>query len=196
MEIVKEPRPFEERELTVIMIGRFSDVKRYHWVVREVMPRLMREIPSVKLIIIGGVGTIFSNKYYRQTLELARRYGITMETYKSAPGKLKIELMDRARAFLHAAINEQWGIAIAEAMARGLPVVVHKSGGAWSDLAMNGEYGIGFDTSDDAVEALARLLTDSKIWGYYSHKSQERVSDLSFNNFIVKLRSELSLVGL
>ncbi|MGC9107299.1 MAG: glycosyltransferase [Infirmifilum sp.] len=53
------------------------------------------------------------------------------------------EAMDRARAFLHATINEHWGIAVAEAMARGLTPVVHKSGGAWTDLVKLGKYGMG-----------------------------------------------------
>ena len=196
VEIVREPKPFEERELAVMMIGRFSLEKRYHWVISEVMPRLMKEVPGVKLIIIGGAGTIFSNKYYNTILKLAKRYGVNLEVYKSASGKLKISLMDRARAFLHATINEHWGIAVAEAMARGLPVVVHKSGGTWSDLAMNGEYGIGYNTADEAVEMLAKMLTDTKAWTYYSQKSRERINDLTFEKFTLKLRDELKLMGL
>jgi glycosyltransferase involved in cell wall biosynthesis len=72
---------------------------------------------------------------------------------------------------------------VAEAMARGLPVVVHRSGGAWSDLAMNGEVGLGYEGVDEAVDALARLLTDAKVWNYYSSKSLGRVGELTFDKF-------------
>jgi glycosyltransferase involved in cell wall biosynthesis len=92
--------------------------------------------------------------------------------------------LDNAKVFLHATINEHWGVAVAEAMARGLPVVIHKSGGAWSDLAMSGEVGLGYDTADEAVESIARLLTDGKEWAYRSWKSTERVSELDFNRWI------------
>ncbi|WP_148224717.1 glycosyltransferase family 4 protein [Vulcanisaeta moutnovskia] len=46
------------------MIGRFSFEKRNHWVVTELMPRLIKEVPDVKLDIIGGTGTIPSESYY------------------------------------------------------------------------------------------------------------------------------------
>ena len=195
VELVKEPRPFEERELAVIMIGRFAQEKRYHWVITEVMPRLAREVPGVKLVIVGGTGTVPSERYYQQAIELARKHGVSFEPYRNAPGKLKIELMDRARAFLHAMINEHWGVVVTEAMARGLPVVVHKSGGAWSDIVAGGEYGFGYDTASEAVEALAKLLTDAKAWTYYSWKSQERVGDLTFDRFIKRVNEEMRLIG-
>ena len=199
VEIVKEPKPFEERELDVIMIGRFSFEKRYHWVVSEVMPKLAKEVPGVRLVIVGGTGTVPSERYYQQTLELARKYGVNVELHKNAPGKLKLELMDRSRVFLHATINEHWGVVVTEAMARGLPVVVHRSGGAWTDIVGNGEYGIGYSIDpqriDEVVDALAKLLTDPKTWYYYSWKSQERVGDLTFDRFIKRVGEEMRLIG-
>jgi glycosyltransferase involved in cell wall biosynthesis len=96
--------------------------------------------------------------------------------------------MDQARVFLHATINEHWGVVVTEAMARGLPVVVHRSGGAWSDLAMNGEVGLGYEGVDEAVEALAKLLTDEKAWGHYSGKSLGRVGEITFDKFKEKVK--------
>ncbi len=160
--IIKEPRPFGERQLAVIMIGRFSWEKRYHWVVGELMPRLTKEVPGVKLVIVGGTGTKTSQDYYERIRRMAIENKLNVELYPNAPGGVKVALMDQARVFLHATINEHWGVVVAEAMARGLPVVVHRSGGAWSDLAMNGEVGLGYEGVDEAVEALAKLLTDEK----------------------------------
>jgi len=188
--IIKEPRPFDERQLAVIMIGRFSWEKRYHWVVSELMPRLTKEVPGVKLVIVGGTGTKTSQDYYERIRRMAMENRLNVELYPNAPGDVKVALMDQARAFLHATINEHWGIAVAEAMARGLPVVVHRSGGAWSDLAMNGEVGLGYEGVDEAVEALAKLLTDEKAWGHYSGKSLGRVGEITFDKFVSRL-SEL-----
>jgi glycosyltransferase involved in cell wall biosynthesis len=115
---------------------------------------------------------------------------INVELYPNAPGDVKVALMDQARVFLHATINEHWGVVVAEAMARGLPVVVHRSGGAWSDLAMGGEVGLGYEGVDEAVNALTRLLTDAKVWNYYSGKSLGRVGEITFDKFVSKL-SEL-----
>ena len=196
VEIVKEPRSFEERELAVIMIGRFSFEKRYHWVISEVMPRLMKEVPGVKLVIVGGTGTVPSERYYQQAIELARKHGVNVELHRNAPGKLKIELMDRARVFLHATINEHWGVVVTEAMVRGLPVIVHKSGGAWSDIVAGGDYGLGYDATDEAVEALAKLLTDGRVWHHFSLRSQLRVGNLTFDKFIIKVGEEMKIIGL
>jgi glycosyltransferase involved in cell wall biosynthesis len=109
----------------------------------------------------------------------------------NAPRRVINEAMDRARAFLHATINEHWGIAVAEAMARGLPVVVHKSGGAWTDLAEEGRYGLGYETAEEAAEALARLLVGSIIWRNYSSGTKFRVADLMFDSFVKKVKELL-----
>ncbi|ADY01922.1 glycosyl transferase, group 1 [Vulcanisaeta moutnovskia 768-28] len=187
--VAMEPKPFEERQDIVVMVGRFSNEKRYHWVVSEVMPRLVKEVPDVRLVIIGGTGTVPSENYFEKTIELARKSGVfnNVVLMKNAPGDAKLNALDSAKVFLHATINEHWGVAVAEAMARGLPVVVHRSGGAWSDLAMSGEVGLGYENADEAVNAIAKLLTDGRAWGDYSRRSLERVRDITFDRFVERL---------
>lgn len=191
--VIMEPKPFDERQNVVVMVGRFSNEKRYHWVVSEVMPRLIKEIPGVKLIIIGGTGTVPSENYFAKTIELTRKVGVidSVVLMKNAPGDAKLNALDNAKVFLHATVNEHWGVAVAEAMARGLPVVVHKSGGAWSDLAMRGEVGLGYETVDEAVNAIAKLLTDDKEWALRSWKSTERVTELEFKMWIRHIKDKV-----
>jgi glycosyltransferase involved in cell wall biosynthesis len=114
---------------------------------------------------------------------------------ENAPRKVINEVMDRAKVFLHATINEHWGIAVAEAMARGLPVVVHRSGGTWSDLAGEGSYGVGYNTAEEAAEAVAKLLTDRGGWSYYSKKSTERALGLTLDRFTGRFTELLTKVG-
>ena len=197
VEVVGEPNPFEVREDAVVMVGRFSEEKRYHWVIEEVLPRLRREVPSVKLYVFGSTGTRTSRAYYGRLVSLASRLGLKVsrelgteaDVYlvENAPRATINEVMDRARIFLHATVNEHWGIAVAEAMARGLPVVVHRSGGTWSDLAGEGAYGLGYSTADGAAEAVLKLLVDGNSWKSTSRKSVERSKDLKFSNFISRL---------
>jgi glycosyltransferase involved in cell wall biosynthesis len=61
-----------------------------------------------------------------------------------------------AGAFVHASTVEQWGLVVNEAMAAGLPVLVSRTCGCASDLAVEGRNGFTFDPGDTA--ALARLL--------------------------------------
>ncbi|MFP3257975.1 MAG: glycosyltransferase [Caldivirga sp.] len=193
-EIVSKPRPFDERGNWVIMLGRFSEEKRYHWVVGELMPRLLKEVGPVKLIIFGGATTRTQLMYMNRVINLASRAGLRVSrdlnqeadvyVIPNAPRQLINERMDSGRVFLHATINEHWGIAVAEAMARGLPVVVHKSGGTWSDLVEEGNTGLGYVNVDEAVDSIARLLTDAKAWGHYSSASVVKASSITLQNFI------------
>jgi glycosyltransferase involved in cell wall biosynthesis len=69
-------------------------------------------------------------------------------------------------------------------MARGLPAVIHKSGGAWSDIVMEGEFGLGYMNTEDAVDAISRLFTNKNVWDITSRKSIERAKNLTFENFM------------
>ncbi|AEA13682.1 glycosyl transferase, family 1 [Thermoproteus uzoniensis 768-20] len=188
VEIVEKPKPFDERKPWVVMLGRFSQEKRYHWVVTQVAPRLFKEVPEARLIIFGGAATPTLQAYKERVRRMAQEAGLKVaETLDAdaqvylianAPRRLINEAMDRARAFLHATINEHWGIAVAEAMARGLTPVVHKSGGAWTDLAEEGRYGLGYQTAEEAVEALAKALTQP-----LGLDPRERVASLTLDNY-------------
>jgi len=101
----------------------------------------------------------------------------------NAPSSLKSSVFRKAKVFLHATINEHWGIAVSEAMARGLPVVVHRSGGAWSDLAEHGKRGIGYEDEEEAAEAIAELMSRGDLWRKYSKLSLEKAEELRYEKF-------------
>lgn len=61
-----------------------------------------------------------------------------------------------AGAFVHPALQEQWGLVVNEAMACGLPVLVSRTVGAAHDLVRDGDNGFTFDPLD--VEQLAQLM--------------------------------------
>ena len=184
------PLPFEQRENTVVMLGRFSEEKRYDWVVRELGPELKKS--SIRLVIFGGAVTPTQRGYMNRVISLASAAGLSVSVSRiggdvsiipNAPRELINDTMKRAKAFLHATVNEHWGIAIAEAMAMGLPVVVHKSGGAWSDLAEEGQNGAGYDDAGSALEAIRKIISHKRAMEAFSRKSIERVSKLTLSNF-------------
>jgi glycosyltransferase involved in cell wall biosynthesis len=61
-----------------------------------------------------------------------------------------------ANCFIHASIQEQWGLVVNEAMAAGLPVIVSHRCGCFEDLVIEGVNGFGFDPEDQ--EALTQLM--------------------------------------
>jgi glycosyltransferase involved in cell wall biosynthesis len=64
-----------------------------------------------------------------------------------------------AGAFIHPALQEQWGLVVNEAMACGLPIGVARTVGAAYDLVHDGENGFKFDPGDvvSMQDALTRL---------------------------------------
>lgn len=200
-EIIGEPPRFSERSPRITMLGRFSEEKRYHWVVKEVAPRLFKDVPNAELIIMGGASTRTQVNYLERVEAEARKAGLKVtrgtnevdrnggivRLIPNAPRSMINSIMDSSRAFLHATINEHWGIAVAEAMARGLPIVVHASGGTWSDLAGEGENGIGYQDAEKAVEALVKLLTDESAFSRFSISALSRVKGLTLREYSYKL---------
>lgn len=61
-----------------------------------------------------------------------------------------------AKCFVHASIQEQWGLVVNEAMAAGLPVLVSNRCGCFPDLIIEGKNGFGFDPTDS--QQLAQLM--------------------------------------
>ncbi|MGD1853763.1 MAG: glycosyltransferase family 4 protein [Leptolyngbyaceae cyanobacterium] len=53
-----------------------------------------------------------------------------------------------ATCFIHASIQEQWGLVVNEAMAAGLPVIVSNQCGCFEDLVIEGINGFGFDPNN------------------------------------------------
>jgi 1,2-diacylglycerol 3-alpha-glucosyltransferase len=62
-----------------------------------------------------------------------------------------------AGAFIHASLQDQWGLVVNEAMAAGLPVLVSKHCGCYEDLVIEGVNGFGFAPED--TQELADLMT-------------------------------------
>jgi len=197
VKIIENLNPFENRNNIIIMVGRFSEEKRYHWVLESVIYKLRKEIENVKLYIFGGTKTRSSIYYLSKLKNIALKNGfkvsdnlnIDADIYliSNAPRSIINHIVNKAKVFFHATINEHWGISVAEAMARGLPVVVHKSGGTWSDLVDNGKYGSGYTTAEEAIELLAKTITDNIIWKKYSvagiNKAKQLTLDKYINNF-------------
>jgi alpha-1,2-mannosyltransferase len=187
------PTKFEERGDRFVLLGRFTDEKRYHWVIDEVLPLVKNEMPEAEVTIVGSATTKRSTDYIALLRELAERKGF--KVVEKAGSKADIRLLTNAsrdkiagimggsKVFMHATRNEHWGISVAEAMAEGLPVVIHKSGGAWSDLSKEGEIGEGYDDAHSASKAIVGMFSDKDRWERQSEKSIKRAENLSVSNF-------------
>ena len=67
-----------------------------------------------------------------------------------------------ANCFIHASIQEQWGLVVNEAMASGLPVLVSHCSGCFEDLVIEGVNGFGFDPENQQELTQLMLKMSSK----------------------------------
>jgi glycosyltransferase involved in cell wall biosynthesis len=74
-------------------------------------------------------------------------------------------------------MTESWGRVVAEAMASGLPVVVHANGG-YAQLIRHGENGFLFHRDDEAIQHIRNLANSSSLRASVRKAARETVVDL------------------
>lgn len=104
-----------------------------------------------------------------------------------------------AGAFVHPALQEQWGLVVNEACASGLPVIVSKTVGSSCDLVADARNGFLVDPTDigdisDKLSLISRLGDESlRMMGDYSRDLARKLAPERFGDGVV--RAVLSLKG-
>ncbi len=92
---------------------------------------------------------------------------LNLQEFVHLPGFLQqdelLPYLTHARCFVHASLQEQWGLVVNEAMAAGLPVLVSNRCGCFEDLVIEGSTGFGFDPTnvDQLTELMVKLSTEA-----------------------------------
>ena len=154
------PKPRAHQPATPV-IGRYSrdDDKKWHPWCYEMFPALSSTIPEVRYLIAGATPTV---KDYLRTNQLEEKVDYRPLTHD------RNELMgylDEMSVFAHGSkIGESFGIVIAEAMARGVPVISHPSLGgqdnAQTELIDHGVTGFVVNSPQEYAQAAAFLLSN------------------------------------
>jgi len=151
----------DKRENTVVTIGRFTPEKNYEKIVE-----IASKLPNISFAIIGAVTNKLNRNYYCKIQHLIEKLRLkNVKLYPNLPFKEKLKLLGEAKIYLHAMVNEHFGISIVEAIASGLAPVVHRSGGPWKDILeeKHGTYGYSFTTANEAVKAIKNLVENEKL---------------------------------
>lgn len=89
-----------------------------------------------------------------------------------------------AGAFIHPALQEQWGLVVNEAMACGLPVLCASKVGACHDLVLDGENGFRFDpTSGNSIQDALEGMSSSKDRDAMGRRSLEIIAEWTPDDF-------------
>ena len=77
-------------------------------------------------------------------------------------------------------VPEHMGITVVEAMASGIPTIVPKAGGPWTDASVQGKYAIGVDSTEEAIREVHRLLEDKEYWNQWSQRAIQGASRFGY----------------
>ncbi len=178
--------PFEARENAVAMLGRLSSEKNFEEVIEAISQTEVKPV----LRIIGAI-TRRGWSYVEFLSKLARKKKVKVEFYLNLPREELGKVLGSCRVFVHATRGEHFGIAIVEAMATGLPVIVHKSGGQYMDIVEEGRYGLYYSTIEELAEKIDYVLSDASLWSHYSMLAVQRSKAFSPDVFEERLISLL-----
>uniref|UniRef100_B8DS92 Glycosyl transferase group 1 n=1 Tax=Nitratidesulfovibrio vulgaris (strain DSM 19637 / Miyazaki F) TaxID=883 RepID=B8DS92_NITV9 len=151
--------PPAERDYTRPVLGRLSrpDPGKWSPLALHILPVLRREMPHFRYDVVGG--TPDAERYVRE-------HGLSDNVRFLPPLRDDAELagfFNELSLLAHANdTGESFGLAIAEAMAAGLPVVTHPCPGlrdnAQLELVEHGVTGLVAETADDYAGAVLHLL--------------------------------------
>jgi glycosyltransferase involved in cell wall biosynthesis len=168
--------------VSIAHLNRFSIARKKLKLVIQSIPFVVKELPQVRFVIAGSKEDGF------EELELLVKE-INVSDFVYFPGRItteeKINLYQKAKVFVQPSAFEAFGMAQAEAMSCGVPVITNKVG-ALNEVV--GECGIYLANDDpkELAEYICRLFKDEALWTDLSIKSRERIQA----NFSYQLRKD------
>lgn len=175
---------YRDRENIVVTISRIEPMKDL-----EIIIDIAKEVKEARFVILGSMQ---SNSYYAYLMRKIRMLNLEdrVKILMNASEELKMEILKKAKIYLHPTKYEHFGIAVVEAMAAGLIPVVYKSGGPWTDIVEFGNYGFGFSSLEEAGYII-RSLTHLSEGELHTNRKRimERVKTFSYESFLKRFNT-------
>ena len=173
-----------ERSGKVLCFGRISPEKRYEDTIRAVA--MTETKPGV---VIAGALEVSrrSLDYVRKLTELAKKFGVDLRVIPNVGEKEKARIFSESACYIHNALAEHFGISIVEAMAFGLPVIVHRSGEPYYGIVDQGRYGLTYSSIEELAQNIDLLISSESEWRRFHWLSLQRAKDYSYGTFKERL---------
>jgi glycosyltransferase involved in cell wall biosynthesis len=183
-----ERRP-PDNDVVVLSVARLVPEKGIDELIRAVAEA---GDPRLRLVVAG------EGPRREALVELAAELGVRITTLGHvAEAELAQTYVD-ADVFALLSRHEPWGVAVNEAAASGLPLLLSDRVGAASDLLIDGRNGflVSAGDVDEAAAALSRLAAEPELRQELGTRSRELVRDwgyeLSVDNFVTAVREATS----
>jgi len=142
-----------KKENLVVCVGRF-EIEKHFIEVLQALAHLKKNA-DVKLSLVGFA---CDEGHLVRTI---KAYGLEedVELLVNAERKVLVNRLLRAKAIVHPASHEPFGIAVVEAMAAGcIPIVRKGLNGPWLEITEKGKYGFGFNSPKEIVDVIRKVI--------------------------------------
>lgn len=149
--------------------------------------KMLERIPQIasltdESVEFAIIGRLCRKETLSNLQNLTKKLGLTnrVKLYPNASATEKIELLKKAKIYLHTMVGEHFGISIVEAMALGCLPIVHNSGGIKEFVPDQYRY----ETLQEAAEKITSQIDN---WSTSKADEVKKISQtFSFNNFSLK----------
>jgi glycosyltransferase involved in cell wall biosynthesis len=146
--------------------------------------KLLERIPRVaaktdRNTKFAVVGRLYNQQVLDHLEATVKKLGVSDRVmfYPNASSKQKIDLLQRAKIYLHTMVGEHFGISIVEAMALGCIPIVHDSGGMREFVPAQYRY----VTVEQAAE---KITSELSVWSKSNAEEMKEIaSQFSYENF-------------
>ena len=170
---------------TIVFVGRMSKVKRIDLLIRA-FPLVKKEVPNAVLKIVGPDWEGIRSKLETLCSVLGVERSVHFLGMKTQ-GEL-VEVFQTATVVALVSSRESFGMAAAEAMASGIPVVLTKHVGIAAEAEQAGAAIVVRDTPDDMARGLVTILRRVAVREVMS-KAARAFAETNFGAAVVAERS-------
>ena len=144
---------------TILFLGRLNRIKGLDILIKA-YAMIAKERQDTHLLIVGGS----ADRYAKKVKQWVRQYGLgdRVSFAGMLTGQEKIEAYTGSDIFVLPSYSENFGMAVVEAMACGLPVVISNRVGVAKKIAQNNS-GIIIDTNAQDLYRGIKLLLDNPV---------------------------------
>jgi 1,2-diacylglycerol 3-alpha-glucosyltransferase len=174
---LKESFGIKKDDPIIIFVGRVANEKSIDIVLRQ-FPNVLKKIPNVKFLIVGGGPATDDLKILAKQLKVDASVIFTGEQRWEQIGKF-YRLGD---VFVSSSVTETQGLTIIEAMASDIPVIA-KNDRNVEELIQNNINGRLFKSDSELTEILIEVLKNKELCDYYILNAKKTVEEYSSEKF-------------
>jgi glycosyltransferase involved in cell wall biosynthesis len=178
---VREEHGIAPDDLLIVSLARLEAHKGQDVLIRQ-LPLLRAQCPRVRLLLVG------TGSQAENLVALARRTGVEAQVAFAGFRAEVASYLLASDIFALPSLNEGLPLALLEAMAAGLPVVVTRVG-AMGEVVRDGVEGFLLNPGEreQVVDRLARLTVDSELRGHMAQAGRRRVAEqFSLDNMVAE----------